>query len=81
MDYGDVAGGEAGFAIFEVVVPSADERGVETEGADLIEFGVKGFVPGVEGAGVVESEVFQVVEEEVAGFVDDFVDSSDGKQE
>ena len=61
MDYRDVAGGEAGFAVFEVVVPSADEWGVETEWADLIEFGVKGFVPGAEGAGIVESKVFQMV--------------------
>lgn len=80
MDDGDIAGGEASFAVFEVVVPGADERGVETEWADLIEFGIKGFVPSAEGAGVVESEIFQVMQEEVAGFVDDFVDASDGKQ-
>ncbi len=55
LDYGDVAGGKAGFAVFEVVVPGTDEGGVETERADLIEFGVKGFVPYGKCAGVVES--------------------------
>jgi hypothetical protein len=33
LDDGDVAGGEAGFAVFQVVVPGADEGLVEAEGA------------------------------------------------
>ena len=81
MDDGDVAGGEAGLAVFQVVVPGADEGGVEAEGADFIEAGVEVFVPGGEGAGVVEAEVFEVVEKEVSGFVDDFVDAADGEEE
>ncbi len=81
LDDGDVAGGEAGFAVFQVVVPGADEGFVEAQGADLAELGVEGFVPDGEGAGVIEAEVFEVVEEHVAGLVDGFVDSSDGEEQ
>ena len=80
MNHRDVSSGETSFAVFEIVVPSSYERSIEAKWADLIEFSVKGFMPSAEGAGVVEPEVFQMVEEEVAGFVDDFVDASDGKK-
>ena len=68
LDDGDVAGGEAGLAVFEVVVPGADEGFIKAEGGELFEVGIEALVPFAEGLDVVGSEVLEVVEEEVGGF-------------
>ena len=56
MHDGDVAHGEGGFAVAEVVAPFAQETWVEAEGEDGLAPGLEGVVLGAQGAGVVGSE-------------------------
>jgi len=81
LDDGDVAGGEASLAVFEVVVPGADKGFVEAEGGEFFEVGVEALVPLAEGLHVVGAEVFEVVEEHVGGFGEDIVDAADAHEE
>jgi len=81
LDDGDVSGGEAGLAVFEVVVPGADEGFVEAESGEFFEVGVEALVPLAEGLDVVGAEVFEVVEEHVGGFGEDVVDAADAHEE
>jgi hypothetical protein len=45
LDYRNIAQGESGFTVTQVVMPLADEVVIETEGAHLVEFGVKRLPP------------------------------------
>ncbi len=73
--------GEGGLAVGKVVIPCADEPCVEAEGADLVEASIEAFAPDAEGAGVVGSEVAEVVEVHVAGASDGLVDAVEGEEE
>ena len=66
VDHGDVAQGEGGFAVIEVIAPLADEAVIEAKRANLIEALKEVVVPHAEGARVVGAEVVDGVEDKAA---------------
>ena len=81
LDDGDVAHGEGGFAVAEVVTPLADEAGVEAELQDVVVFLLEGVAPEPERARVVGAEVFDVVELKTAGAGELLVDAVEREEE
>jgi len=81
LDDGDVSSAEAGLAVFEVVIPSANEGFVEAKLGELFGGSIKAFVPVAECFDVVGTEVFEVVEEHVGGFSEDVIDAADAHEE
>ena len=81
LDDGDVAHGEGGFAVSEVVAPLAHETVVEAEGEDLLGAVAEIVVPETEGASVVGAEVVDLVEDEAAGAGEEVVDAVEREEE
>ena len=52
LDHADIAHGESGFAVLEVIVPAADEAIIEAEVEDILGASIEGFPPEMESFGV-----------------------------
>ena len=81
LNDGDVSSAEAGLAVFKIVIPSANEGFVEAKFGELFGGGVEALMPVAEGFDVVDSEVFEVVEEHVGGLGEDIIDAADAHEE